>query len=166
MTEKSFIIPTDFGKMTWANVGADYPWKNIQGTSQWVDVNNLQSINGVLRNSDNEFVPVNLQSNFYSAYESGFLDLLNIHNIYMHCPNLGHFNSIGVRGENSIIKQIPVSSSFGYLILDSVVSPHDKMDVSRQTVGTIHVTLKDVYGNVINLHGANCSFSLVFVTSE
>ena len=102
----------------------------------------------------------------YKTYESGFLDLLNIHNIYMHCPNLGHFNSIGVRGENSIIKKIPVSSSFGYLILDSVVPPHDKMDVSRQTVKTIHITLKDVSGNVFNLHGASCSFSLVFATSE
>ena len=102
----------------------------------------------------------------YNTYESGFLDLLNIHNIYTHCPNLGHFNSIGVRGEKTIIKKVTVSSPFGYLILDSVVSPHDKMDVSRQTVKTIHTTLKDVSGNVINLHGANCSFSLVFVTTE
>ena len=84
----------------------------------------------------------------------------------MHCPNLGHFNSIGVRGENYIIKKIPVSSSFGYLILDSVVSPHDKMDVSRQNVKTIQITLKDVYGTVINLHGASVSFSLVFVTMD
>ena len=84
----------------------------------------------------------------------------------MHCPNLGHFNSVGVRGGSTIIKKVPVSSSFGYLIIGSVVSPHDKMDVSRQTVKTIHITLKDVSVNVINLHGANCSFSLVFVTTE
>ena len=101
----------------------------------------------------------------YKEYESGFIDLLNIHNMYMHCPNLGHFNSIGVRGESTIIKNVPVSSSFGYIVTDSVVSPHDKMDVSRQTVETIHITLKDVSGNVVNLHGANCSFSLVFVTT-
>ena len=102
----------------------------------------------------------------YRTYESNFLDLLNIHNIYMHCPNIGHFNSIGVRGENSIIRKIPVSIGFGYLIIDSVVSPHDKMGVSRQNIKTIQITLKDVSGNVINLHGANCSFSLVFVTTE
>ena len=100
------------------------------------------------------------------TYVSNFLDSLNIHTIYMHCPNLGHFHSIGVRGENSIIKKIPVSSGFGYLITDSVVSPHDKMDVSRQNVKTIQITLKNVSGNVINLHGANCSFSLVFVATE
>ena len=102
----------------------------------------------------------------YRTYESNFLDLLNNNNSYMHCPNLRHFNSIGVRGENNIIKKIPVSSGFGYLITDSGVSPRDKMDVSRQSVKTIQITLKDVSGNVINLHGANCSFSLVFVTSE
>ena len=51
----------------------------------------------------------------------------------MHCPNLDYFNSIGVRGESTIIKKVPVSSSFGHLIIDSVVPPHDKMDVSRQT---------------------------------
>ena len=107
--------------------------------------------------------PVRL-SYMYNTYESGFLDLLNIH-IYTHCPNLGHFNSIGVRGESTIIKKVPISSSFGYLITDSVVPPHDKMYVSRQTVKTIRIH-KGVSGNVINLHGANCSFSLVFVTTE
>ena len=65
-------------------------------------------------------LPVRL-SYMYNTYESGFLDLLNIHNIYLHCPNLGHVNSIGVKGENTIIKKVPVSSSFGYLIIDSVV---------------------------------------------
>ena len=73
-----------------------------------------------------------LLPDYYKSYESGFIDLLNAHNIYLHCPNLGHFNSTGVRGENTIIKQITVSSSFGYLIIGSVVAPHDKLDVSRQ----------------------------------
>ena len=76
----------------------------------------------------------NLESEYCRTYESGFIDLLNVHNVYLHCPNLGHFSSIGVRGENIIIKQTPVSSSFGYLMIDSVVAPHDKIDVSRHLV--------------------------------
>ena len=52
--------------------------------------------------------------------------------IRIHSSNLGHYSSIGVRGENTIIKKVPVSSSFGYLIMGSVVAPHDKIDVSRQ----------------------------------
>ena len=160
----AFDVPSDFGITYWGiDTDSDYPWRNIDETIVYPDVNNLQSINGVLRNTD--FIPV-YPSSMNRTYVSNFLDLLSIHNIYMHCPNLGHFNSIGVRGENSIIKKIPVSSGFGYLIIDSVVAPHDKMDVSRQSIKTIHITLKDVSGNVINLHGANCSFSMVFVTTD
>ena len=131
----------------------------------YVDLYNLKSLNEVIRNeNNNEYHP--LQTQGVSEHTTPFLDLLTVHNIYIHSNNLGHYNSIGVRGENTIIKKVPVSSSFGYLIIDTVVSPHDKMDVSRQNVKTIHITLKDVSGNVINLHGANCSFSMVFVTTD
>jgi hypothetical protein len=140
-------------------------WKDKIGNDVSVDPNNLHSLNEVLRYTNTGFYHP-LSTPAVSEFESEFLDLLTIHNIYMHCPNLGHFNSVGVRGENSIIKKIPVSSGYGYQILDSVVSPHDKMDVSRQNIKTLHFILKDVYGNVIDLHGSNYSFSLVFVTIE
>ena len=84
----------------------------------------------------------------------------------MHCYNLGHYNCMGVRGENTIIKKIPVSSSFGYLIIDSVVAPHDKIDVSKQLIKTLSFSLRNVHGNVINLHGSPVSFSLIFQTIE
>ena len=63
MLEKSFIIPTDFGIITWMS-NPDYPWKNREGIVQAVDTDNLQSVNGVLRNTDNEFIPVSPQSDF------------------------------------------------------------------------------------------------------
>ena len=118
-----FYIPSDFGIITWMNsTDNDYPRTDRQGFVTSVDNNNPKSINGVLRNPN--AITVNLESEYYRSYESGFIDLLNVHNVYLHCPNLGHFNSIGVRGENTIIKiKIPVSSSFGYLIIDSVVAP-------------------------------------------
>ena len=129
----TFYVPSDFGIMIWmSSTDSDYPWQNRQGFITSVDNNSLQSINGVLRNSNS--ITVNLETEYYRSYESGFLDLLNVHNVYLHCPNLGHFNSIGVRGENTIIKKVTVSSSFGYLIIDSAVAPHDKIDVSRQLV--------------------------------
>ena len=126
-----FYIPSDFGITTWmSSTDSDYPWKDRQGLVTTVDNNNLQSINGVLRNTNS--ITVNLESEYYKSCGSGFIDLLSVHNVYLHCPNLGHFNSIGVRGENAIIKQVPVSSPFGYLVIDSVVAPHGKIDVSRQ----------------------------------
>ena len=146
-----------------SNTDSDYPWIHIDDTIKAVYINNIQCINGVLRSTQ---MTHHQLSDYYTSYESGFLDLLSAHNIYLHCTNLGHVNSIGVRGEHNIIKNIHVSSSFCYLIIDSVVAPHDEMDVSRQLIKTIQFSLTDVYGNTINLHGANCSFSLVFVTIE
>ena len=142
-------------------------WKDNNQNVISVDVNNLNSINEVLRNTsginDGTWSPMDP---LYSEFTSEFIDLLNVHNIYIHCPNLGHYNIVGARGENSIIKKVPVSSSFGYLILDSVVAPHDKIDVSRQSLKTMHFSLKNVHGNVINLHGSHVSLSLIFQTIE
>ena len=148
--------------MTWGgNSYAENPWGNSEEFIQTIE-HNLQSINGVLRNT--EMIHVHSGTDYYRSFESGFIDLLNVHYVYLHCPNLGHFNSIGVRGENTIIKNITVSSSFGYLIIDSVVAPHDNIDVSRQFLKKrIQSSLGDVYGTVINLHGAAISLSLVFV---
>ena len=120
------------------------------------DINNLRYINGVFRNS--------VQSPSEIFVESGFIDLLNVPNVYIHSPNLGNYNSIGVRGESTIIKQVPVSSSCGSCNLDSVVAPYGKIDVSRQLIKTTELSFRNVHGNVIDLHGANVSFSLVSVT--
>ena len=110
-----FYIQSDFGIMTWmSSTDSDYPWQNRLGFITSVDNNNRQSINGALRNSNS--ITVNLETEYYRSYESGFIDLLNVHNVYLHCPNLGHFNSIGVRGENTIIKStcIFIIRLFGY----------------------------------------------------
>ena len=145
------------------NAGPTFIWvgNNHVGTS--IDLTNLQSINEALRNDG--YVPSSDMYG-YTTYESEFIDLLNVHNVYIHCPNLGHYNSTGVRGENSIIKKVPVSSNFGFLILDSVVAPHDKLDVSHQSIKTMHFSLKNVHGNTINLHGSHISLSLIFQTYE
>ena len=81
--------------------------KTLQGISSWYGnnneeighpgYNNLRSINEVLRYSTMAL------SN--TSFETGFIDLLNVHNSYTHSSNLGHCGSIGVRGENTIICQ-------------------------------------------------------------
>ena len=140
------------------NIGVQFPgWLDHNNQLITVDINKLMSMNEILRHS--EAMPAE------TAFESGFIDLLNVRDIYIH-SSLGNHNSIGVHGENSIIKKVSVSSSFGYLVIDSVVAPHDKIDVSRQTLKTMHFTLKNVHGNVLNLHGAHVSLSLVFQTTE
>ena len=50
--------------------------------------------------------------------------------------------------------------------MDSVDAPHDKIDVSRQLFKTLHFIFKNAHGNVIDLHGAHVSFSMIFVTMD
>ena len=104
-SHNKFYVPSDFGIMTWMGRRENYyPWEeDSQGNITTVEINNFQSVNGVLRNSD--MITINLESEYYRTYGSSFIDLLNAQNVYLHCPDLGHFNSIGVRGENTIIKK-------------------------------------------------------------
>ena len=143
------------------------PWMGFKDNNDNVivlDINNLNSINEVLRRTNlNSWGPMDSLDN---EFTSEFLDLLNVHNIYIHSSTLGNYNSIGVRGENFIIKKVTVSSSFGYLVMDSVVAPHDKIDVSRRLIKTLSFSLKTVHGKLINLHGSNVSFSLISQSIE
>ena len=80
--------------------------------------------NSQASNSTNDILNNNLDetSQQYAnakPYTSGSLELLCFRNIYITSGNLSSFTSIGARGESNIIKKIPVSSSFGYLIIDS-----------------------------------------------
>ena len=79
--------------------------KTLQGISSWYgnddeaighpDYHNLRYINEVLRYST--------QTSPDTSFETGFIDLLSVHHMYIHSCNLGNYSSIGVRGENTII---------------------------------------------------------------
>ena len=48
----AFLVPSDFGIMNWmSNTDSDYPWRNIDDTIKAVGINNIQYINGALRNT-------------------------------------------------------------------------------------------------------------------
>ena len=60
-SHNKFYIPGDFGIMTWmSSTGSDYPRKDSEGNIQTVEISNLKSINGVLRNTD--MITTNLES--------------------------------------------------------------------------------------------------------
>ena len=88
--------------------------------------------------------------------------MLAFRNIYLASPNLSSFTTMGARGESNIIKKIPITSDFGYLIADSFTSTHDWLDCSGLTLNSIEFILRDVKGNTVPLHGTHVSFSIVF----
>jgi hypothetical protein len=95
------------------------------------------------------------------VFVSGCLGLQQIRNIYLSSPNLGNFNTLGPRGQSSIIKKIPVTANYNEIIFDNMLSPNDFLDCSKQTLKNIEFTLSDVHGNRINLHGQDVSFSII-----
>jgi hypothetical protein len=121
-------------------------------------VNKSGSCNNLIGNTGNLL-------NTYTSdipFVGGMMNLDVFRNIYLSSPNLGTYTTLGSRGESNILKKIPVTSNYGYLIVDANTSNHDFLDCSDQTLNTIEFNLKDVTGTIIPLHGSNISFSIVF----
>jgi len=99
---------------------------------------------------------------YSTPWTSGTLNLQPIRSVYLYSPNLGSFHTLGPNGEASILKAIPVSAPPNHMIFDQVLAGNDYLDCSKQTLRTLEFQLKDVYGNLVPMHGSHWSFSLVF----
>ena len=133
--------------------GWDGSWTGIN-----YDENNPASANELIGNTEG---PGYLFTNGI-PFTTGYVDLQPIKNVYIHSANLGSFKTIGPKGESTIIKKVPVTANENQMIFSTVTSSSDYLDCSRQTLKTISFELKDAHGRIINLHGANLSFSIVF----
>ena len=113
-----------------------------------------QSLNNVMNNR----VPtVNNVS-----FKTGYINLFPIRNLYLVASGLGSFNTMSISGERSIIKKIPVNVGYGDMIFDQSLVGIDYLDCSHQTLSRLSFQLKDVFGNLVDLHGHHWSFSIVF----
>ena len=116
--------------------------------------------------SANEVIGNYITRSPVTSFETGIVDLRRYHNIYISSPNLSSFSTLGPRGEGSIIKKIPVTTEYGFTIIDNVVAPHDWIDVSKLLLKTLEFRLSDAFGNTIDLRGSPISFSLIFMSQN
>ena len=92
LTDKELQDPATLTAGNFAWVGGTY------------DKDNLQSANSLISNTkDNSVAYIN--TNPFNQQ----LNLQPIRNVYIHSTNLGNFNTIGARGEQTIIKKVPVN---------------------------------------------------------
>ena len=133
--------------------GWDGSWQGVS-----YDSNNSHHANELIGNTDGPGYPFSHSIPLNTQYS----DLQIIKNIYIHSANLGSYKTIGPKGESTIIKKVPVTANENEMIFSTVTSSSDYLDCSRQTLKTISFELKDAHGRIINLHGANVSFSIVF----
>ena len=133
----------------------------LQGTNDWsgasYDSSNLMSANEVLGV---------LTPQIGVTVKTSLVDLRRYHNIYLSSPTLSSYSTLGPRGENNIIKKVPVTSDYGSMIFDSVVASHDWVNVSKRLLKTLEFRLSDAYGRNIDFHGILVSFSLIFMIQD
>lgn len=104
------------------------------------------------------------QSNI--PYVSEFVDLLNIKQLYLCSQALGSLSSMGPRiGQRNCLCSCPVTSSFGYLIVQDATSGWEQdTEVGSQSLRRLDFQLQDADGLIVPLHGLDISFTLSFTT--
>jgi hypothetical protein len=169
------VVNTGLGSsgITIQNTDQSYIWKLLTDddlirkayptVSITYDSSNLRSANDIIRNIESDDVLIGGIGSNNRTYETGFLNLNWINNIYISSPNLGAFDTIFAgNGATNIIKKVPVLVNYGFQIVDQLLNPSEALDCSKQTLQTLEFHLKTSRGQYVPLHGAHVSFSIVF----
>ena len=96
-----------------------------------------------------------------NIYEGGQFNAVPHHTIYIVCPQLGTFRSIGPQGERNILKKHVVMANPHEISIDTALNSEDFTNISKQSFKSLTFTLTDVYGNMLNMHGQSWSFTLI-----
>ena len=98
-----------------------------------------------------------------SMHTSGFVDLRRVHTLYIHSPSFGAYNSVGPRGERTIIAKVPCAVGYGQLVsYQSSASEHDFIEAGVSGLTTLRLELRDAGGRLLDLHGTHWSATLLF----
>lgn len=128
-----------------------------------IDKNNPRSGNGILRNRSNgNSSPSTVDYTYAPNFTSQFLDLMPIHNIFIH-SNLSNLTVMTPRGTSDCIACCPISSSFGQTVHHNSTTMADSVEVSRRSFETLTFQLRDSYGNLVETNGSSWSCSVLFI---
>ena len=78
--------------------------------------------------------------------------------LFLH-SHIGAPSSQGPRGENTIVRRIIVTGAPGDLIVDFHSTQMDYIELGEQ-LSTLHFSLRDIDGNLVNTDGHPVSFAL------
>ena len=95
-----------------------------------------------------------------SPFNSKFINLQPIRNLYLSCSDIGGYNSVDLKGVSNIIKKIPVTAPFNSMIFDNYIGD-DFMPCGKATISTLHFRITDTHGHVVPMD-CYVSFSLIF----
>ena len=74
-----------------------------------------------------------------------------------------HFKQLIYLVDEIFLKKVPITVSYGQVLVEHANSLHDYVDVSNRSCSTINLRLSDSNNNDIDLNNADWSCSLNFI---
>jgi hypothetical protein len=98
-----------------------------------------------------------------NSHMSGFVDLRRVHNIFVHSPSFGNYNTVSPGGVRTALCKIPVETGYGGLVRWSTGgSSFDYIECGVRSLHLLRLELKDADGNLLDLQGTAFSLTLLF----
>ena len=77
---------------------------------------------------------------------------------------MANFDSINSQGyPSNIIKKIPLTADYGYLIVDNLMTLNDYLSCSNRTFSQLDFKFTNTEGLELPIYGMNISFTIIFV---
>jgi hypothetical protein len=100
---------------------------------------------------------------FVKTLKSNFVDLRRAHQLFLHTPGFGNYNTLGPSGERNILAKIPVDAGYGGAIHYYMSgAEHEAIECGVNSLSVIKIVLKDVEGREIDPKGGHWSGTLIF----
>jgi hypothetical protein len=97
------------------------------------------------------------------SHTSGFVDLRRVHNLYVHSPSFGNYNTVAPGGVRTALCKIPVEVGTGGLVRWSTGgSSFDYIECGVRSLHLLRLEIKDEDGNFLDLQGTAFSMTLLF----
>ena len=90
------------------------------------------------------------------------IDVQRHHCMYIHSDIGNPDQTFGPRGETDIIRRVIVDAPQNGLAIDRHTTAHDFVDVPAQPLKSMRFSLRGSDGHIVDLHGHEWSFSLIF----
>jgi hypothetical protein len=98
-----------------------------------------------------------------TSHTSDFVDLRRVHNIFVHSPSFGNYNTVSPGGVRTVLCKIPVETGYGGLVRWSTGgSSFDYIECGVRSLHLLRLELKDADGNLLDLQGTAFSMTLLF----
>ena len=133
---------------------------NINWNGGYYDKFNFKSINSVISNYG-----TSITRTASNPFITGRVSLQSLDYVLLSSFSLGYTSYGSREGERHIIKKIGLMP-YGEISTMPFFDVSDCVPVHKMSLTRLKFIVTDPYGNIIDLHGGNISFSLLFISND